>query len=48
MGETQITASRATVILGDMPWTHTHIHTHTHTPKVIIIVSRNARLMITP
>ena len=31
------------VILGDMPWTHTHIHTHT--PKVILIVSRNARLM---
>ena len=32
------------VILGDMPWTHTH--THTHTPKVILIVSRNARLII--
>ena len=43
------------VILGDMPWTHTHTHihththmhthTHTHTPKVILIVSRNARLI---
>ena len=35
------------VILGDMPWTHTHTHTHTHTytPKVILIVSQNARLI---
>ena len=30
------------VILGDMPWTHTH--THTQPPKVILIVSQNARL----
>ena len=29
------------VILGDMPWTHTH----TQPPKVILIVSRNARLI---
>ena len=37
------------VILGDMPWTHTHTHTyiHTHTHKVILIVSRNARLITT-
>ena len=33
------------VILGDMPWTHTHTHIHTHTPKVILIVSQNARLI---
>ena len=44
------------VILGDMPWTHTHTHihtyththTHTHTPKVILIVSQNARLINIP